>query len=132
MAFSYTPGGGDRDLVRLLIGDTNLTELDAQMFQDAEVDALLTLEENVVRLAAAQALDTMASSEVMLLKVVRDQDLSTDGAAVSRELRARAAALRAQHEAVGGTYEGLFDWAEIVTDPFSARERLEHEALRSG
>lgn len=79
--------------VRLLISDT--TEADP-VFSDAEVTAFLALEASNVRRAAAQALDTIASNEVMVSKVIRTQDLQTDGSKVAAELRARATSLREQ------------------------------------
>lgn len=120
MVFTYNIEN-DAGVVRMLIGDT---DADNALFQDAEIDALLTLEGGVVRLAAAQALDTIGSSEVMILKVIRLMDLETDGAAVSRELRQRATALRKQHEEGSGDYQGMFDWAEMALDPFGTREIL--------
>ena len=79
--------------VRLLVSDTTL---DDPVFDDDELTAFLALEGGSVRLAAAQALDTIASNEVMVSKVIRTQDLQTDGAKVAAELRARAAELRRQ------------------------------------
>lgn len=84
------------DDVRLLITDV---DPDAQLFTDDQLSTFLRLsgggeERWTVRRAAAEALDTIAVSEVLVGKVIRSQDLSTDGAKVSAELRARAAALR--------------------------------------
>lgn len=91
--------------VRLLISDTSTPAL----FTDDEIAAFLDLNGGAVRLAAAEALDTIASNEAMVSKKITTQDLSTDGPAVSRELRARAADLRAQHVtelAATGTGDG--------------------------
>lgn len=84
-----TPAGQ----VRLLVPDT---DADNQIFDDSAITAFLTLENNNVRMAAALALDTIASSEVMVSKVIKTQDLQVDGAKVAAELRARAQALRDQ------------------------------------
>lgn len=92
-------GGGSLDpstpdgMVRLLISDT---DPDNEVFTDAEIAAFLTFSASNVRLAAAEALDSMASNEVMVSKVIRTQDLQTDGSKVAAELRARAATLRQQ------------------------------------
>jgi hypothetical protein len=80
----------DLGRVRLLVPDLDEAAL---LFTDAQLAALLDMEGSV-KLAAAQALDVVASSEAMVSKVIKTQDLSTDGAKVSAELRARAAALR--------------------------------------
>lgn len=111
--------------VRLLIGDT----LDSgHLFEDEEIAVFLALGGDDVRLAAAQALETMAANQVMVLKVMTMNGTSTNGAAVAAELRNQAKQLREQ--AGGESADGLFDWVELATDPFSARERLHHQALR--
>jgi hypothetical protein len=84
----------DVDTVRLLIADLPADE-DDRLFTDDEIQAFLDLEGGVRR-ASAQALDTIATSEVLVSKVIKTQDLTTDGAKVAAELRARAADLRRQ------------------------------------
>jgi hypothetical protein len=86
--YSTTPGR-----VRLLIPDVDAA---SPLFSDDQITAFLTMEAGNIRLAAATALDVAASSEVMVSKVIRTQDLQTDGAKVAAELRARAATLREQ------------------------------------
>lgn len=90
MAIDYTT---DLGKVRLLIPDTDESN---QLFSDAQITAFLTMEGGIVKKAAAAALETIASNEAMVSKVIRTQDLSTDGAKVAAELRARAAELRRQ------------------------------------
>lgn len=105
--------------VRLLA--TDVDEVDP-LFTDAQIQAFLTLEGGRVRRAAAQALDTIASSEAMVSKKIRATDITTDGPAVAKELRGRAASLRQQDDQTdddGGTW-GLdiveFDqWAAYRT-----------------
>jgi hypothetical protein len=79
--------------VRLLINDTNT---DDPVFSDAEITAFLTMEGDVVKLAAAQALDTIADDEALTSKVIATQDVRTDGAKLADALRKRAEALREQ------------------------------------
>lgn len=81
--------------VRLLA--TDLDEV-TPLFSDAQIEALLDLEGGRVRRAAAQALDTIASSEALVSKRIRTLDLSTDGPAVAKELRERARGLRQQDD----------------------------------
>lgn len=91
-------------LVRLLITDVNESN---PLFTDAQLTGLLTLVGGRVRLAAAEALDTIATSEVLVSKVIKTQDLQTDGAKVAAELRARATQLRTtddQYDADGNPY----------------------------
>ena len=119
MAFTYvlTTSIGQ---VRLLIPDRVVTDA---FFDDDEITAMLTLEGNNVRLGAAMALETMASSEAYVQKVIRVLDLSTNGAATSAALLARAAKLREQAAtlALGAGFE-IAEWA--VND-FSYREAME-------
>lgn len=92
MVFTYdtdTPRG----VVRLLLNDV---DQDTAVFDDAEIDAFLTLEGDSVKRAAAQAIDTNADNEALASKVLRTQDLQTDGAKTADALRKRAAALRQQ------------------------------------
>lgn len=130
MAFTYdvaTLAGQ----VRLLIGDTEATD---PLFQDDEITAFLDIEEHDIRLAAALALDVMAANQVMVLKVVTQNGVSTNGAAVAQALRAQAKALRDQAELASGGDAGdaLFDWAETVgvSDTFARHERIISQALR--
>ena len=130
MTFTYNPASGDnRDVVRLLIHDTDTATAANQLFTDAEIDAFLTLEGSVVRRAAAAALESLAANQAMVLKVIRMLDLSTDGAAVARELRMQATALRDQAEADAAA-SGGFDIAEQVVDAFTLRERTWKQAMR--
>lgn len=59
--------------------------------------------------AAADALDAMATGEVMLAKVIRTQDLSTDGAKVADALRKQAAALRERADSEDAELDGVFE-----------------------
>jgi hypothetical protein len=97
----------DRDTVRLLIADVDPSN---QLLTDAQLDSLLALEDGNIKLAAAQALDTIASSEALVSKVIRTQDLQTDGSKTAAALRAHAAALRAQAQKnLDDVDEGYFE-----------------------
>lgn len=115
----------DVGMIRLLIPDTDLDNL---LFTDAEVTALLTLEASVIKRAVAAALDVVASNEAMVGKVIRSQDLSTDGAKVSAELRARATELRRQVNEDDVATAGGLDIVDFV-DPFTRRQ---HENTEPG
>lgn len=82
----------DRGRVRLLINDTDIEPV----FSNAEIDVFLALEGQSVKLAAAQALDTVADDEALTSKMIRSQDLATNGPSVAAGLRERAKALRTQ------------------------------------
>ena len=90
-----TPETTDIDRVRHLIGDL---DPDDQALTDAQLQVYLDLAGDV-RLAAADALDVIATSETLVGKVIRTQDLQTDGPKVAASLRAHAATLRDQARA---------------------------------
>lgn len=83
-------------LVRRTVADQ-----DATLLTDVDVlDALAmqggVSDKHAVLLASADLLDQIAVSEVLVSKKLSTQDLTTDGPAVSKELREHAARLRAQ------------------------------------
>lgn len=123
MSFSYDPST-PVGLVRLLSGDTSSVS-PGPIFQDEEITALLSLELQSVRYAAAQALEIIAASEVLIQKRIKTLDLQTDGVAESAELRELAKQLRKSEEDTGA-----FDYAEMINDPFGARERIYKQFLR--
>lgn len=96
--------------VRLLIPDRDIAEA---LFDDDEIAVFLALEGANVLNAAALAVETIASNEVMVLKVIRMQDMDTDGAAVGRALMARAAQLRERAVTLENLSESTFDLANF-------------------
>ena len=128
MTFTYdlTTNAGK---VRLLCTDTDSTR---EIFDDDEIAAFLSMEGSTVKKAAALALETIASSEVLVQKRIRLLDLTTDGPSESQELLRRARELRDQAEIDElEDYSGL-DYAEMIYDPFSAREKLIKRNLEDG
>lgn len=92
--------------VRLFANDP-APEGSSPIFSDAEIAIFLDNEMGdpvgspispnfVVKRAAADAIDVIASNEALVLKVITDRQLTTNGAAVAQSLRAQSAALRAQ------------------------------------
>ncbi|WP_242892432.1 hypothetical protein [Actinomadura litoris] len=102
--------------VRLLVPDRDPALL---LFADADITAFLAMEGGVKK-AAALALESIASSEAMVGKVIKTQDASTDGAKVAAELRARAAELRRQVDEDDPEAGGGFDYVEF-RNPFNRR-----------
>lgn len=94
----------DLDYVRLLIGDTG-TIPSEQLFTDRDITVMVT-REGSLKLAAAQLLDRVAGTELLLAKKITTQDLGTDGPAVAKELRALATELRAQEAAAAAREDG--------------------------
>lgn len=85
--------------VRVLIADVGSDPLLDDLTIDAYLELNLVAGVPNVRLAAADALEAIAVSEVLVSKKIRTNDLATDGPAVSAELRALARALRDRHNA---------------------------------
>jgi hypothetical protein len=112
--------------VRLIISDQDERY---PVFQDEDIQAFLTLAGDVRR-AAAEALDTMASNQTMVLKVIRTLDLSTDGAATARSLREHAKSLREQADQADAASGSLFEVAELDVNAFTAREILRNRSMR--
>lgn len=96
MVFTYTAGSTEPlNQVRLLINDVDSSN---KVFENEEITSFLVMVNNAVFLAAALALDTIADNEVLASKVIKTQDLATDGAKAADSIRARARTLRELHE----------------------------------
>lgn len=128
MAFTYVLAT-DNGKVRLLIPDAT-SGAGNYFLEDEEIAVLLAMEGNNVKRTAALALEIMASDETYVQKMIKLMDLTTNGPAVAKELRARAAALRKQADDEDAATTAEFDWAEWVVNDFSFRERINKEALR--
>lgn len=117
MAIDYTTPAGQ---VRLLIPDTDETVF---VFGDPEIDGFLALELGNVFRAAALAVETIATNEALVLKVIDTLDVKTDGAKLSDALLKRAAQLRARaDETPEEDDDGDFAVAEFADPVFGARQ----------
>lgn len=79
------------------LGQVRLLCTDVQVpyaFSDEAIGVFLTLANSNVKRAGALALDTIASDQVLLLHVIRTDDLSINGAQEADALRKNAQALR--------------------------------------
>lgn len=134
MAFTYNPTTPTGQC-RLIITDTDSAN---EIFSDAEIAAFLTMEGafnddpgattvQTVYLAAAAALDSIASSETLIQKMLRLTDFNTNGPAEAVSLRKHAAALRQKVYSDSGDW----DYAEQVPNPFAERGRIYDQALRN-
>ncbi|RAX50865.1 hypothetical protein DQ353_00230 [Arthrobacter sp. AQ5-05] len=116
---------------RLLIADLG----DPPLMSDPVLEGYLSLHdydgtpESITRpgiwRAAADALDAIATSEVLTSKKIRTQDLSTDGPAVAAELRKQAATLRGKADQADAEADSFF---EII--PFCGSRSAEAEEWR--
>ena len=112
-----------RDQTRALLADF---DPDRRLLTDEQVKAYLDLNGGRPRRAAADALDAIAVSELLASKVIRTQDLQTDGAKISAELRARAALLRQQDADETDDADQVFDVVPVGTQRRPAPEHTEH------
>jgi len=125
MTFTFDPTT-DLGRVRLLCTDSVAAN---EIFSDADITAFMALEAGNVRRSAALALETIASSEVLVQKRIRLLEISTDGPAESAELLKRAALLRKQADDIEAGGSSAIDFAEMNYDDFSIRERVINEGL---
>jgi len=116
-------------LVRLRIFDRDIAN---PVFQDEDITSVYnTLERQSIKRTAAFFLETIATQEALILKVIKNLQLTTDGAKLADSLMKQAADLRSQadiEDSFGN--DGAFDWAEQVFDVFSERELILKEILR--
>ena len=117
MAFTYDLTT-DLGKVRLLIPDTRTA---TPIFQDDEIEAFMVMEHGLKR-AAALALETVASDEAYVLKVVSLLDLSTNGAQTADALMKRAAQLRKQADQDEVNAAGGIEIASWVLDSNMAND----------
>lgn len=110
MAIDY---GTDVGRVRLLINDVDEAN---EVFPDAQLAAFLALEHDSVKRAAAQAIDSQATNEALALKVLKDHQVTTDGAKLADAMRRHADSLRKQaREDEDSEDDGFFfDVVDIV------------------
>lgn len=84
----------------------------AYIFDDHQIQAFATLYSNNVKRAAAQAKLVLATSEALINKVIRTDDLQTDGAKLGAELRAQAVELNKQADQ--DDFSDSYDAFEII------------------
>jgi hypothetical protein len=98
-------------------------------FSDSFLGGFLTINEDNLWLAAADALTALAVNESLVSKKIRKENLQTDGPAVTNALRLTAQDYRARGKAAqeaGDAADGTFaivDFADPVT-PFDEFEYL--------
>jgi hypothetical protein len=107
------------DIGRVRLLATDINEADP-LLEDAQIEAFLDLESGNVKRAAALAIETIATSEALISKVLTTSDgLTTDGAKLHDSLLKRAKALRDQADEEAGDPDDY--GIDIVDfDPFAA------------
>lgn len=92
--------------VRLLIPD--LGTGDEQIFTDDQISTFLTLNDDNVRLAAAEALEVAATDEIMTFKITRTDDQSVNGVTGAEALLLRARRMREQADGLTDSFEVVY------------------------
>jgi len=110
MTFSYDLTT-DTGKVRMLCRDTMSAKA---IFTDEEIAAYLKMEDNIVKLAAAQALEDKATQLTLTYKEETEGDHSISGPRMAADLRVRAAELRRQIEEDGSFDIAATDWESLV------------------
>lgn len=127
LTWNTAPSAGS---VELAYSFVMLLDADIQDFIDIEsLQADVSTSDLDVRLAAADALDAIASSQALIQKKIKILDLETDGPALAKALRDHAVTLRKQvfdQDFV----EGGFDIAELVYDDPSWLEKVIKDRMR--
>lgn len=123
MGVNYT-NPTPRGMVRLLIADTDEAN---QILSDDMIDGYLAIEQGSAKRAGALALEAIASSETLVSKVIKTQDLQTNGPAVAADLRAHATSLRNQAETDEDDFLG-WGTVDFVPYPASPPEATEYMA----
>lgn len=118
----------DTGKVRLLLNDVDDAR---QVFTDVEIQAFLDIEQGSVKRAAAQAIDTNADNELLASKVLKTQDLQTDGSKLAAAMHQRADSLRAQADA-DEQAEGYFEIVDTVRSWPDTSDELSERPLLTG
>ena len=112
MTFTYDPKTAAGQ-VRLLCTDR---DPDNEIFSDEEIAVFLDLNEQDVRLAAADALDQIAASQALVLKYIEVNGLKTNGQAVANALHQQAESLRSRAAAEAAEDD---EYIDIIPGPGS-------------
>lgn len=128
LTWTSAPAAGNYLFVYAFV---QLLDSTIQAFLDLQLsdDDSDTADGDTYRLAAAMALDAIASSQVLILKKIEILDTKTDGPAVAKALREHAQTLR---DLVFERGEDTFDIIEQINDTFGLHEKLLKATLREG
>lgn len=116
-----TPDTASIAIIRTLIPDTEAVFDGTTLFTDTEIGHYYTAGRGSIPRAAAFAMLAIANSEAIISKVIRTQDLQTDGAKLAEAMRKNAEALFAradkEDELDNGFYFNIVDYGFGQTRP---------------
>lgn len=87
------------------------------IFSDQHLTSLLALNNGRPRLAAADALEILGTSEALILKVITTEDLATDGAKAMAQYLQRARQMRQLDASEVSETEGDFVVVDFYVEP---------------
>lgn len=87
------------------------------MFTDEHLQALIAIENGSIKRAAAAACEVLGTSEAIISKVIKTEDLQTDGAKLMGQFLSRAKALRADALREESEGEDVFEVIPYVLFP---------------
>lgn len=89
------------------------------LFEDAHLEAILSVNNGNLRLAAADACEVLGTSEGYIAKVIKTEDLQTDGAKLMGQflVRARELRRRAREEEASEDVDGFDIVPYVVPRP---------------
>jgi hypothetical protein len=116
--------------VRLLAADTS-DDPNEVLLDDEQIEAILDIEGGNIRRAGALAIETIATDQALVLKVIRTLDLQTDGAKVAEVLLKRAALLRGQADDDADDPDDDFAIAEFADPVCGWREVMHRQFQRA-
>lgn len=120
MTWTYDPTT-DVGKVRLTISDT---EVSRPVLDDEDIEAFLSMAGNSIPLASAKALETIATNEILCLKVVNLMGaVVTDAASAAKQLLALAKTLREEHMTNATADSPGFVSIEMADDFLQRREK---------
>jgi len=104
-----------------------VTTYQHSLLSDSQLQEFLDVEVNDVKMASALALDSIASTQALILKKIKVLDLQTDGPSLAKALREQAESLRTQAQA-----SPEFDLAEQITNVPGFVEKVIKDQMREG
>lgn len=125
MTYTYDP---TTDIGRIRRTIPDKVEADA-FWTDEELQSFL-LDEGDWRRATALALETMASDDLLVLKVIKIQNIETNTDRMASALMKRAQKLRDLAVEADANDGDAWDIAEFVLDDNQYKERVFSQALR--
>jgi hypothetical protein len=101
------------------------------LLSDDQIQSMLDLNDDNIRLAAADCLDSIATSQALIQKRIKLLDLTTDGPALADSLRKQAKSLREQ--VLSPEFqEPSFEIIEQINDTAGYSEKIIKDLMREG